>query len=154
MKPHVCIYSQESLPSVEIKDICSQSLDCDYVDISNNTTLKQIRNLKIIHCVPTILQVDDDNDTLNLYHGKEECLKYLESTGSLTSVKKKINQVTNYQQPREVKGTILPNNLLDKPSKNSNNTRKVSIMEQAKQMSADRDQEMKRIGPPPIGGGM
>lgn len=149
MKPHVCIFSPDSEASMEVKELCSKGVECDFINISNNTTLKQVINLGIIHCVPTILQIDSTNEQMNIFHGKKECLQYLEDKFSLKKSKSSYNEVTSYQQAREIKGNIIPNSAME--NKPQNTGKKISIMEQAKQMSADREQELKRIGPPPVG---
>ena len=143
--------------------------------MTNKATLRQILELKIISCVPTILQIDLQNDVLNLYHGKEECMNYMKhklninvdtdvhggsmktknSSSELNSmhnsgqVEFRSSQLDSNNYSKEIRGNLIPNNLMndEKPK----NNKKISIMEQAKQMSADRDNEMKMIGPAPIG---
>lgn len=194
MKSHICVYSDLSEPSREIYDIIRNSnIDAGAINVTNKATLRQILDLKIISCVPTLLQIDTQNDVLNLYHGKIECANYMKTKldinvdtsihgGSAKGVNSEFNSMHNSMQngmqgnmhngiqntvhnntqpeykssqldsnnySKEIRGNIIPNNLMsdDKPKQ----TKKISIMEQAKQMNADRENEMKIIGPPPIG---
>lgn len=174
MKSHICVYSDLSEPSCKIYGSLKKSgVDLGAINITNKTSLRQILALNIISCVPTILHIDTNNDMLNLYHGESQCLNYMKGTlgiscsaamagGSQDTTHSFSSQMSKGQvgfkssnldsnnYSKEIRGNILPDNLTSEIEKPKSN-KKISIMEQAKQMSADRDNEMKIIGPPPIG---
>lgn len=175
MKSHICVYSDLSEQSCQIFESLKKSgIDLGVINITNKASLRQILSLKIISCVPTILQIDTRNDMLNLYHGVSQCLCYMKDSlgiglsaeitgGNNQSNKddfstqlnqghigfKSSNLDTNIYS-KEVRGNILPDNLISENEK-PKSQKKISIMEQAKQMSTDRENEMKIIGPAPIG---